>query len=292
MSKPKKSFIIAQLTDLHIGFSGEGQFCQNSMRLREVIRELNNMVAMPDIVLLTGDLVETGEDWSYKKLKEQIKMIECPIFLALGNHDNRAVFQRNFPEVESNEGFVQYVIEDLPIRIIVLDTLEEGLHGGGFCETRAAWLEATLASAPTRPTLIAMHHPPIETGIAWMTTPPDAVWAQRFIQTIKPYDNIVQVLAGHIHRTIFEKLANTVISVTEAVAPEVKLELAPLSVDAPDNRTLLRNSNPGYSLHSWNGTELTSHFAAASGCEPLVKFDEEHAFIVHHTLGHDTSDGH
>lgn len=284
MSNIKDSLIIAQITDLHIGFDGEGQVCQNSRSLRKVISELNNLIAKPDVVVLTGDLVESGEDWAYQKLREQLKRIQCPIYYALGNHDNRAAFLKNFPEIQQNEGYVQYVIEDLPIRIIILDTHGEGLHGGEFCEKRAAWLTRTLAKAPDRPTLIAMHHPPIKTGIAWMTTKENAPWVKRFRAAIKPHKNVVHIIAGHIHRTIFQQIANTTISVCEAVAPEVKLELAPIEIDTPDDRTLLLDSTPSYGLHHWDGSQLTSHFARASGARPIVKFDKAHAFVVRKTL--------
>jgi hypothetical protein len=77
------------------------------------------------------------------------------------------------------DGFLQYAIEDHPLRILVLDTLEEGRHGGNFCETRAAWLSERLAEAPERPTLIVLHHPPIESGLSWMTENPEAEWVKR-----------------------------------------------------------------------------------------------------------------
>lgn len=52
------------------------------------------------------------------------------------------------------DGFVQHAIEDWPLRILILGTLEEGRHGGGFCEVRARWLAERLSEAPERPTLI------------------------------------------------------------------------------------------------------------------------------------------
>ena len=36
-----------------------------------------------------------------------------------------------------------------------------------------------LAEAPGRPTLIVLHHPPIETGLSWMTENPEADWVLR-----------------------------------------------------------------------------------------------------------------
>ena len=84
----------------------------------------------------------------------------------------------------------------------MLDTLEEGRHGGAFCETRAAWLAARLDEAPERPTLIALHHPPIDTGIDWLTERPDAPWIARLHDVLVGRPNIVGMIAGHVHRPI------------------------------------------------------------------------------------------
>lgn len=276
--------IIAQITDLHVGFDGKDQKCRNSQRLLPVIYELNSMIQKPDLVLVTGDLVETGEKWAYEKLRSVLGYLESPYHLAIGNHDNREVFRTCFPEVNTNGGFVQYSIDDGPLRVLMLDTLNDGLHGGAFCETRAAWLDQALAEKPDQPTLIAMHHPPINTGIAWMTASRDEPWVQRFEKVIDKYDNIRHVIAGHIHRTMFQKLGKTTISVCEAIAPEVKLELAPIDEARPDDRPLICDSAPRYSLHQWDGETVTSHMAAASTAETIVRFDEGHQYIIQKTM--------
>src|SRR3546814_16483896 len=63
-----------------------------------------------------------------------------------------------------------------PLRFIILDTLEEGRHGGAFCDVRARWLADRVAEALDRPTVIVLHHPPIDTGIEWMTTGLNEPW--------------------------------------------------------------------------------------------------------------------
>jgi len=49
-----------------------------------------------------------------------------------------------------------------------LDTLVPGQGGGRLGPARLAWLDARLAEAPARPTLVFMHHPPFKTGIERM----------------------------------------------------------------------------------------------------------------------------
>lgn len=279
--------IIAQITDLHLGFDGKDAVCQNTTRLRMVLKELNEMVLRPDVVLCTGDLVESGESWAYEKLREEMSVLDYPVYYGLGNHDNREAFAQSFPEAEFNDGFLQYTIEDGPVRIIMVDSLKMGFHGGDFCEIRRDWLSARLAEQPDRPTLIALHHPPIETGIAWMTARYKAPWVTSLRETISAHDNVIHLIAGHVHRTIFKKFGNTTISVCRAVAPQVKLELAPITVDQPDDRVLLVDTTPGYCLHHWNGHALTTHAANAPSGKSVVRYDEAHAFVVRHTLDMD-----
>ena len=136
--------------------------------------------ARPILLLATGDIADNGDDAvSYGRCEEAIAALPFPVYPAMGNHDSRAAFLAAFPDQPVADGFLQYAIEDFPVRILVLDTLEVGRHGGGFCEARAAWLRARLAEAPGRPTMLVLHHPPIETGLSWMTENPDAAWVQR-----------------------------------------------------------------------------------------------------------------
>ena len=276
--------IIAQITDLHIGFDGPGKPCQNTKRLREVIDEINDLKLQPDFVLLTGDLVESGASWAYENLKTELDALNAPYYLALGNHDNRENFAKIFPDLPLDDGFLQYTIESGDLRVIVLDSMEEGRHGGSFCSKRAAWLDKTLSDDPERPTLIALHHPPIETGIGWMTAHDNDAWVRRLSEVVSRYDNIVQIICGHVHRVIFKSFAGTTVSVAKAVAPPVKLELADINPEEPDERILLVDSPAGYSLHHWKNGQLTTHHATAPHGRPIVRYDERHAFIVKKTL--------
>ena len=64
--------------------------------------------------------------------------------------------------------FLHYVVDDFPVRLIGLDTVIAGQHGGEICPAREAWLAQALANGNGRPTLVFMHHPPFRTGVAAM----------------------------------------------------------------------------------------------------------------------------
>lgn len=172
--------LVAQITDLHIGFERGNPDEANMQRLRAVIDRLVHGPNRPDLLLMTGDLTEHGDAESYRRLAEAVSSCPFPVHVLTGNHDAREPLLAAFPGTGSTDGFVQYVIAGDGLRVIVLDTLEVGRHGGAFCERRAAWLSARLDEDRETPTLIAMHHPPFETGIAWLDGGEEQPWMRRF----------------------------------------------------------------------------------------------------------------
>lgn len=273
--------LVAQITDIHLGFEPDNPDELNRQRLDNVLRVLTRMEPRPDILLATGDIADNGDDAiSYQRWKEAISGLPFPVYPAMGNHDSRACFLAAFPNQPVVDGFLQYAIEELPVRILVLDTLEVGRHGGGYCETRAAWLRARLAEQPGRPTLIVLHHPPIETGLSWMTENPDAAWVKRLEAIVGAQDNIVAMIAGHLHRPLVTRWAGTVLAVCPATAPQVALDLEPMQADAPDNRPMIVADRPYFALHYWNGRELISHFDTAERHDVLARYDDKRAPLI------------
>jgi 3',5'-cyclic AMP phosphodiesterase CpdA len=266
--------LIAQITDIHLGFEPNNPAEFNRKRLDQTLRHLADLKPRPDLLLVTGDLADTGDDSvSYKRLRGALAHFPIPSYFCLGNHDSRPAFRRYFPEVPQADGFIQYALDDHPLRILVLDTLEDGRHGGGFCEVRAAWLAARLAEAPERPTLVALHHPPIDTGLSWMSESEDAGWIRRLHAIVSARTNIVGLVAGHLHRPITARWAGTTISVCASIAPGVALDLLPIDKDKPDGRPMIVADPPGYALHLWTGTTLISHQDTADDHTVLARFE-------------------
>lgn len=265
--------LIAQVTDIHLGFEPDNPAEFNRKRLDQVINHLNNGVNRPDLLLATGDLVDRGDLDSYRRLKSAMSLAPCPVVYAMGNHDARDAFCEIFPDTPTADGFVQYVV-DLPSRrLIVIDTLEEGRHGGAFCERRAAWLNARLSEAPDTPTVIVMHHPPVEVGIDWMNTHPDEPWVRRFADAIAGHYQVKALLCGHLHRPISAPWKGVTVSICASSAPQVSLDLRPIDPDKPDNRPLIIADAPAYALHRWGDHGLVSHFDTVGEQVMLAKYD-------------------
>ena len=266
--------LVAQVTDLHLGFDRGNPDEFNRQRFDSVLKELCAMTPQPDLLLVTGDIADDGDDRvSYARYKEAITGLPFPVWPLVGNHDSRDAFLEAFPGAAGEDGFVQHAIDEGPLRILVLDTLEPGRHGGGFCDGRAGWLARRLDEAPDKPTLIALHHPPIDTGLSWMTEVPVAGWVRRLKGVIEGRANIVALIAGHIHRPIVTRWAGATLIVCSSSAPQVALDLDRLDPERPDGRAMIVAEPPAYALHLWTGETLTTFFGAAGDQPVLARFN-------------------
>ncbi|MGK2910337.1 MAG: phosphodiesterase [Sphingobium sp.] len=273
--------LIAQITDIHLGFEPDNPAEFNRKRLDQVLRHLIDGPNRPDILLATGDLVDRGDTESYRRLANALSICPFPVYPCMGNHDDRENFSVHFPGVPVVDGFVQYVVPLDGLRLIVIDTLEPGRHGGAFCDVRAAWLSAQLQADRETPTVIVMHHPPIEVGIEWMNTHPDEPWVTRFAETIAGHHQIQALVCGHLHRAIAAPWHGTTVTICPSTAPQVSLDLSPIDAEQPDNRPMIIADPPAFALHRWTRHGLVSHFETADEHVMLAKFDENMQPLVH-----------
>ncbi len=274
--------LIAQITDIHLGFEPDHPGEMNRLRLDETVAKLCALNPRPEFLLCTGDLTDRGDISSYARLREALEPLPFPYFLAVGNHDLRGPLLQVFPEVRTAGGFVQYVIDRGPLRVIVLDTLEQGRHAGAFGPDRARWLEERLKEAPHRPSLIVLHHPPVHTGIDWMTLGPEESWAPALTALVSRHKQVVGAIAGHVHRPIVAPWAGTTLRVCPSCAPQVTLDLAPMDLDHPDNRPLIQEEPPGFALHLWTGGQLITHYGRVEAPQTLLRFDEGFQPVLRH----------
>jgi 3',5'-cyclic AMP phosphodiesterase CpdA len=276
--------LIAQVTDVHLGFEPNNPAEFNRQRLDQVIRKLKTTDPVPDMLIISGDLVDRGDIESYQRLRSVVDGCGFPVWLCLGNHDMRDNFSAVFPEIPLNDGFVQYEVETEFLRILLLDTLEEGRHGGAFCEERADWLNQQLSAKPNTPTLLVMHHPPVDVGIEWMATDSREPWVARFSDAIEGHNQVVAVICGHLHRPISSIWKGTSVIVCASSAPQTALDLSPIDAENPDSRAMIIADPPAYALHRWNGREMITHFDNADDHVVIARFDHKMQKLVRHLL--------
>ena len=265
--------LIAQITDVHLGFDPDNPGELNRQRLDQVLNVLCQGPNRPDLLLATGDLADKGDPESYRQLKEALGICPFPVWPCLGNHDDRTNFLQQFPEIPTADGFAQYEVDLGPLRLIVLDTLEEGRHGGAFCDTRVRWLTERLDEQVEKPVIVVMHHPPFEAGIQWMDIHPEEPWVRRVASALAGRGQVRAVLCGHLHRPMVTQWSGTTLAVCPSTAPQLALDLRPIDPDAPDGRAMIVADPPGFAFHWWNGRDLVTHFETADDHVALAKFD-------------------
>ena len=265
--------LIAQISDTHIlapgklfrarvtppspGPEPDYGYIDTGLCLARAVAVLNALVPLPDLTIVTGDLVDHGDTEEYRHLRQLLAPLRMPVLVIAGNHDSRAPLREAFAAdgYLPPEGFLHYTVEDHMLRLVALDTSIPGENGGILCEERLRWLDATLSAAPDRPTLVLMHHPPFATGITYM----DGYGlenATAFAQIVARHPQIERIACGHLHRAIDRRFAGTVAGTAPSTAHQVQLDLR------PEARLHFRFEPPGYQLHLWAAeTGLVTHTA-------------------------------
>lgn len=250
--------LIAQITDTHIqqpGVLAEGRV-DTARLLQDCVAAVLALPTQPDLIVLTGDLVDRGSAEEYAQLRELLAPLKQRLLLIPGNHDSREGLRTAFPEHTylPHEGWLQYVVEAGPLRIIGLDTLVPGRSRGELCAERLDWLDRTLAEAPGQPALIMMHHPPFLTGISAMDHI-GLTGREAFAEIVAGHPQVALILCGHLHRNIQTTVGGHRTLTCPSSAHQIALDLRP---GAP----LGYNLEPaGYMLHQWTGEGFTSHVA-------------------------------
>jgi 3',5'-cyclic AMP phosphodiesterase CpdA len=271
--------LLAQITDTHIKADGKLAYgkVDTAAYLARAVEALNALHPRPDLVVVTGDLVDFGRVAEYERLRALLAPLRIPCFLLVGNHDARAELRSVFADhayLRQGGAFVQYAIEDWPVRIVALDTMVPMQGGGALCAERLDWLEGTLAQQPGRPTIVAMHHPPFVTGIGHMDKQGLAD-AAPLAAIVRRFANVERIICGHLHRDIQVRFAGTVAGTCPSVAHQVALDLRD---DAPSRFKL---EPPGFQLHYWSDADgLRTHTAFIGDfAGPYPFFDNSGALI-------------
>lgn len=268
--------LIAQMTDIHIGFDPDAKPEElNRVRFRATLDRVVSSPNRPDMLVLSGDLTDHGDRESFRKTSALLEGCPFPLLPMVGNHDTREELLGAFPDCPSEDGFVQYLVERDGLRILMLDTLEPGRHGGAFCEKRRDWLRARLDEAKEAPTLIFMHHPPVVAGIGWMDPCEDESWIANFGAALAGHEqNILAIHCGHLHRPLSTTFNGIPLNVTPSVAPLVAMDLRPIDPQTPDDRDLITTEPPSYALHRWDGKNLVTHYEVVNDWQVLAHYGE------------------
>jgi Icc protein len=251
--------LICQLTDLHVRPVGKpaNRVSETNVFTERAFRAVARLTPRPDVVVITGDLTECGLDAEYANLNQLLrKFLPMPVFVIPGNHDRRGSLRealKHLPGVTADARYVQYTVDDYPVRLIMLDTLVADAGHGELRPEQLEFLDRSLTAAPDKPTIVAMHHPPFTCGIAHM----DRINlrnAAGFAAIIARHRQVERIICGHHHRPIVARVGYTVASICPSVAHQVEMTLN------PNDRGAFIFEPPAFQLHRWTDADgVVSH---------------------------------
>jgi 3',5'-cyclic AMP phosphodiesterase CpdA len=224
--------LIAQLSDTHIRPAGQlyqGVVDSNRM-FQDAVEHVYGLDRRPDLILLTGDLVDHGKPAEYLHARDMLSRLDIPYLVIPGNHDHRENFRAAFADHAylPAEGPLHYCIDQYPVRIVGLDSCVPGKHHGHIDGAGLEWLARVLEKDTRKPTMIMMHHPPFATGIPYMDEY-GCFEAGRLAAVVERFGNIEMLVCGHVHRPMLRRWAGTVACSCPSTTTEIDLQLNPLA---------------------------------------------------------------
>ena len=217
--------IIAQISDTHIeanssaGSDGAGR----ALNLRQCVADINRQDV--DVVVHTGDCVHRGDPGAYAHLREILDDLCAPLFIVPGNRDRRSELSDAFEHLASLPppgDFLHYAIDAFPMRLIALDSVENGERKGVFCERRRRWLDETLGDEPDRPTILFIHHPPFDISPHYVGGYRYSNEAEELEALVARHPQVVRLLCGHVHCFHRETWGGTVATTMPSVAVDLR----------------------------------------------------------------------
>lgn len=233
------NFLI-QLTDTHILPPGEVLYgtIDTARHLRETVERVNRMTPPADAVVITGDLVDRGDIAGYMHFIELIKPLKMPVFVLPGNHDNPKLMAKVFATTSCFpiiDDTYQYAIDDLPFKIIALNSHAGDTELPEFNEKRLSWLEDQLGQSD-KPALIAIHHPPMKTGIELIDMG-GSEWFRGLESLLSRHAQVKLVICGHCHTDLSGRIGTVPVYMAAATSHQLiasrGLSIAPATIIAP-----------------------------------------------------------
>ncbi|MGB5199018.1 MAG: 3',5'-cyclic-AMP phosphodiesterase [Sedimenticolaceae bacterium] len=225
---PAGTLRVLQLTDTHLYANPGGTLLGlNTLKsFQQVVGHVRDFHWPLDLLLATGDLVHDASPMGYARLGDILSSFGVPAFCLPGNHDVPVVMKAHL----RTESVTTETVCDLGAwRFVMLDTVIPGKEGGHLAAAEIAKLEQALAST-NRPTLVCMHHQPVEVGSAWMDTMmidnPDPLF-----EVIDRHPHVRGLLWGHIHQTYEARRRQVRLMASPSTCVQFKPRMADFQVD-------------------------------------------------------------
>jgi 3',5'-cyclic-AMP phosphodiesterase len=217
--------IIAQISDTHIALDTPDAD-QRLQDFERTIADINTLYPSPDVIVHTGDVVHNGRADEYAQSVNTLKKARAPVYVLPGNKDDRLEMRKAFSAFgyfQTDSDFIDYTIDDFPVRLIALDTLSPHSNKGDFCAERLRRLVDLIDADTCKPIAVFTHHPPFETTVGperlHFDTPETM---SRLRQGLQHTGRVVAVFSGHVHRAAEGHVDNIPATVMPCIATTLR----------------------------------------------------------------------
>jgi 3',5'-cyclic AMP phosphodiesterase CpdA len=246
-----RPFILVQISDPHLGEPAIGGV-KPKKALREVLAAIEALPDPIDAILVSGDLAEHAAPAEYALAAGLIGGLGVPFHVLPGNHDDRATMRAAFDLPGDADAPLDYAVDLGPLRVVVLDSTIPGEDRGGFDPEQLEWLDATLGGSPVQPTILAMHQPPLTTGMPdWDAVNQPASERRALAAVIERHPQVAAIVGGRLHRIAASTLAGRPV----LAAPSTFVQARPAY---GSEKTKLKGLTRGFVVHVLRDGELAS----------------------------------
>lgn len=194
----------AFLADIHIASDPNdhsGEFYPH----RNLEKVLEQVLAQPPAgMMIAGDVARLqGLTDDYAQVHRLLAPLDgkVPVYMALGNHDNRANVLaqfRNPPgQIQPVKGKHVTIVDAGPMRLVLLDSLVKTNETPGLLgKVQRDWLKTYLAESDDTPLLLCFHH-------SLRDTDGDLLDSPRLFEIIGPVRKVKALVYGHSHDYAF-----------------------------------------------------------------------------------------
>jgi 3',5'-cyclic-AMP phosphodiesterase len=250
-----KPVLLAQLSDLHLGASWEG--VDPRPRLEQVIEAVRSLPNPVDAVVVSGDLTAAGGEADSLLARRLLDRLEVPVHVLPGNHDLRASLRQAFELPGEAEEPIDYSVEVGELRLIVLDSIVPGEDRGALDPEQLRWLDEELGQEPGRPAILAMHHPPLSTGVPeWDGINLVAPEREALAEVVARHPQLRAIVGGHLHRIATAALAGCPVLSVPSTYLQILPDFDPAEFE--DDDAAFWTDPPGFALHVLRDGELSS----------------------------------
>ncbi|WP_171059337.1 metallophosphoesterase family protein [Arthrobacter crystallopoietes] len=217
----QSSFTLVQLTDTHLRPDPEllfGRIDTWTLTLA-ALKEAHRF--RPDAVVLTGDLADCCSDIyddAARLLDHAAAKLGCPVITLPGNHDvpvrQAGLFNRG--RAANGPGPAETVHFLGGLRIITLDSDDPGRPAGLLSAEQLDWLRDELATPAIQGTVLALHHPPVESTLPLLAG--RGLASPALLRSVIAGTDVRGILCGHYHHAQSGLLGSVPVWVGPAVS--------------------------------------------------------------------------